>query len=472
MEPDFPLALRLPPRGSRRLTHELRAQLRAAILDERLKSGMHLPSTRMLAATLGISRNSVMAAYESLAGEGYIVTQPGGGTYVADLKRGGRLSAATRRSPPAPRASTAAPACDFRLGVPDQGLLDWGSWRRLSSRALRQLARQSAVYPPSNGQPALRLAIARHVSLARAVACDADGLLVTSGAQQAFDLVARHLVTAGETVVAVEDPGYPVAWAAFRAAGATLAPVRVDAEGLVVEELPREARVIYVTPAHQFPLGVVLSARRRAALLEFARTHRALVVEDDYDGEFRYDGFPHDALKTIDRNDCVFFVGTFSKSLFPSLRLGYVVPPLRSLPALVELKRSTDGHCNLAAQDTLAAFICEGHLARHMRRVRKRYAARRQRLIDALDGPLAPWLERVPGTSGLHVSARLRLRTDVRALVDAARAAGVGVYPIDEYRFGARGAQVLLFGYGAVEDATIRAGLLGLRRVLAQRLPV
>jgi GntR family transcriptional regulator/MocR family aminotransferase len=465
MEPDFALALDLPPPGSRRLTHELRAQLRTAIVHGRLKAGLRLPSTRALAATLGVSRNTVMAAYESLAGEGYVVTRPAGATHVAALARGGRARAA-RGTPVVPAAPARAPACDFRLGAPDQALLDWEAWRRLSSRALRRLARHSAVYPPSNGQPALRHAIAQHVSFARAVSCDADGLVVTSGAQQAFDLIARHLVTRGRTVVAVEDPGYPPAWAAFRAAGATLVPVRVDAEGLVVDELPREARIVYVTPAHQFPLGVVLSPRRRAALLDFARTHRAVVVEDDYDGEFRYDGRPHDALKTLDRSDCVFFVGTFSKSLFPSLRLGYVVPPLRSLSALAELKRLADGHCNLAAQETLAAFIDEGHLARHVRRMRNHYGVRRERLIEALDGPLAPWLERLPGTSGLHLAARLRLRTGVGGLVDAARYAGVGVYPLDEYRFGARGARALLFGYGVVDEAQIGPGLSRLRRVL------
>jgi GntR family transcriptional regulator / MocR family aminotransferase len=470
MEPDLALALRLPPPGSRRLTHELRGQLRTAIVDGRLKGGVRLPSTRTLAAALGISRNSVMAAYRSLVDEGYIATRPAGGTHVADVARGGRVPAARR--PVAPAAPAPAPACDFRLGVPDQRALDWATWRRLSSRALRRLARESAVYPPPNGQPALRQAIAQHLSFARAVSCDAGDVVVTSGAQQAFDLIARHVVTPGKTVVAVEDPGYPPAWAAFRAAGATLVPVRVDGEGLIVDEVPREARIVYVTPAHQFPLGAALSARRRAALLEFARAQRAFVVEDDYDGEFRYDGHPHDALKTIDRSDCVFLVGTFSKSLFPSLRLGYVVPPLRSLAALVELKRHADGHCNVAAQETLAAFAQEGHLAGHVRRVRKRYAARRRQLIEALEGPLAPWLERLPGTSGLHVAARLRMRTDVMALVDAARAAGVGVYPLHEYRFGARGAQALLFGYGAVDEAAMGAGLARLRRVLAERLPL
>jgi GntR family transcriptional regulator/MocR family aminotransferase len=463
------LALRLPPAGSRRMAHELRAQLRAAIVDGRLKSGVRLPSTRGLAATLGISRNAVIAAYQSLVGEGYIVTRAAGATHVADLARGGRAPAARRLPLPAP-APVAAPTCDFRLGVPDQRALDWGTWRRLAAGALRQLARASAAYPPSNGQPALRQAIARHVSVARAVSCDADDVLVTSGAQQAFDLIARHVVVPGRTVVAVENPGYPPAWAAFRAAGATLVPVRVDGEGLVVDELPQQARIVYVTPAHQFPLGAPLSGRRRAALIEFARAHRAVVVEDDYDGEFRYDGHPHDALKTIDRSDCVFFVGTFSKSLFPTLRLGYVVPPQRSLAALVELKRHTDGHCSLAAQETLATFIAQGHLARHVRRMRKRYAARRQLLIDALEGPLAPWLERLPGTSGLHVAARLRLRSDAIALAGAAREAGVGVYPLGEYRFATqRTPQALLFGYGAVDDAAVGAGLARLRRVLATK---
>ncbi|HEY2928837.1 PLP-dependent aminotransferase family protein, partial [Piscinibacter sp.] len=406
--------------------------------------------------------------------------RPGGGSFVSDVARPASRSVAARRDVARePRgaiggrasAPTARdPARDFRLGVPDVSALDWAVWRRLSARALRAFARQPAGYAAAQGQPALREGIAHHVSFARAVSCGSDDVLVTAGAQQAFDLVARTLVKPGRTVVAVEAPGYPPARAAFAAAGATVVPVRVDAEGLVVDELPPQARIVYVTPAHQFPLGCVLSARRRAALIDFACAHRAAIVEDDYDGEFRFDGRPHDALKTIDRSEAVFFVGTFSKSLFPGLRLGYVVPPPWALEALIERKRQADSHCNVPAQDTLAAFIEQGHLARHVRRMRRVYASRRSLLQAALQTPeLARWLEPVAGTSGLHLAALARSRRDVDALVADARRASVGVYSLDEYRHGLRAPHGLLFGYGAIGDAAIEDGMQRLRRVLRQR---
>jgi GntR family transcriptional regulator/MocR family aminotransferase len=351
--------------------------------------------------------------------------------------------------------------------VPDAGTLDWTTWRRLSARALRRLAGRAAAYASEQGQPALRAAIARHVSFARALSCDADDIVVVAGAQQGFDLIARALVKPASTVVAMEDPGYPPARAAFAAAGAKVVPVRVDAEGIVVDELPPQARIVYVTPAHQFPLGCVLSARRRAALLDFARSHKAAIVEDDYDGEFRYDGRPHDALKTIDRWDAVFFVGTFSKCLFPGLRLGYVVPPPWALGPLVQLKRLVDWHCNVPAQDTLADFIGQGHLARHVRRMRGIYAERRNLLIEALREPeLERRLDLVPGTSGLHLAALARQGLDIDAIIDHARRAGIGIYSIDEYRCGAASPRGLLFGYGAIESAAMKNGLGALRRLL------
>ena len=479
MEPLLELDILLPPHGSRQLLQRLHTQLRAAIVDGRLKPGLRLPSTRAFAQTLHVSRNTVIAAYDLLTGQGYVLTRPGGGTFVSDVAPASR-GAAARRGPV--RGSGAAgggrasaqpprdPICDFRLGVPDASAIDWPTWRRLSARALRAFARQPARYAAAQGQPALREAIADHVSFARAVSCGADDVLVTAGAQQAFDLVARVLVKPGVTVVAVEDPGYPPARAAFAAAGATVVPVRVDVEGLVVSELPTQARIVYVTPAHQFPLGCVLSAQRRATLLDFARTHRAAIVEDDYDGEFRFDGRPHDALKTIDRSEAVFFVGTFSKSLFPSLRLGYVVPPPWALDALIERKRQADSHCNVPAQDTLAAFIEQGHLARHVRRMRRVYASRRTLLQEALQTPeFARWLEPMAATSGLHLAALARSRADVDALLAAARQASVGVYTLDEYRYGERSPRGLLFGYGAIDDAAIQDGLQRLQRLLRRR---
>jgi len=263
MDPVFEFPILLPPRDSRGLLRALHAQLRAAILDGRLKPGLRLPSTRRVAVAYGISRNTAVAAFDLLLSEGYLVTRRGSGAYVADAlpqpvrrkvppadaANDRRLNAFWRKPPAAFGDASAAPLRhDFRIGVPDVTRFPFDIWRRLSARALRALSRRRAAYAEPQGQPRLREAIARHVSFARAVACGSDDVIVTAGAQQAFDLIARILVTPGRTVVAIENPGYPPLRAAFAAAGAKLAPVRVDAQGLVVERLPHEARVVCVTP--------------------------------------------------------------------------------------------------------------------------------------------------------------------------------------------------------------------------------
>src|SRR6185436_17297532 len=214
---------------------------------------------------------------------------------------------------------------------------------------------------------------ARHVSFARAVACDPDDVTVTAGAQQAFDLLARILVVPKRTVVALENPGYPPLRAAFAAAGARIAAVPVDEQGLIVERLPAQAKIVCVTPSHQFPLGAVMSASRRAALLEFAQRQGAVVIEDDYDGEFRFTDRPLDALQTLDRTESVFYVGTFSKSLLPALRLGYIVAPSWARAALVAAKATMDGYCGPHTQNTVAALVRGGFLSSYVRKMHRVY---------------------------------------------------------------------------------------------------
>jgi GntR family transcriptional regulator/MocR family aminotransferase len=478
MDPVFAFPLTLPPTGSRRLLRALHEQLRGAILDGRLKPGLRLPATRALAAAFGISRNTAVAAYDLLVGEGYVEARAGSGIYVAavmpqrarrtaktDPTHERRLAPFWRDPPPTPRGPPPPVAqLRFELGVPDPRRFPFDVWRRLAARALRASSRGPASYADAQGQPALRDAIARHVSFARAVSCGGDDIVVTAGAQQAFDLVARILVTPGRTVVAMENPGYPPARAAFAAAGATIVPVRVDAEGLVVDEIPANARIVYVTPSHQFPLGVALSTRRRTALLEFAQRSGAVVVEDDYDGEFRYGERPLDALQTLDRDDGVFYIGTFSKSLFPSLRLGFVVAPVWARPALVAAKRCVDWHCATHAQDTLAAFIAEGHLARHVRRMQQTYAQRRRELLAGLE-PLAPRLTVLPSSAGLHLSALVR---NAAAVAQAAAERGVGVRALAAFHVGKGAPSGLVFGYGTIEEARIGGALAVLGEVLAR----
>ena len=481
MEPILELSVTLPPRGSRERLRALHRQLRAAIVGGRLRPGLRLPPTRTLAAAYGVARNTVVATYDLLLSEGYLATRRGAGTYVADAlpqaparKPAGSEAIADRRlnhfwleaAAGRDTASRTPPRYDFSVGVPDQALFPSDVWRRLSARALRALSKSPAAYAEAQGRSALREAIAKHVSFTRAVACRADDVVVTAGAQQAFDLLARVLVTARRTVVAVENPGYPPMRAAFAAAGARLAAVPVDEEGLVVAHIPPQAHVICVTPSHQFPLGMVMSARRRAALLEFAQARGAVVIEDDYDSEFRFGGRPLDALQTLDRAESVFYVGTFSKSLFPAIRLGFVVAPPWALRALVAAKRYADWHCPVVAQDTLAAFITEGHLARHVRKVRSVYGERRQLLLDGLQRDFSRWLQPIPAAAGLHLAATGAAGLD--AIVERARQAGAGVDSLRPYYLGKPTQRGLVFGYGAIDGDAIVEGLSELRRLFSR----
>jgi len=479
MEPLFELPIRLPTRGSHRILQALHQQLRAAIVDGRLRPGLRLPSTRALAATYSISRNTAVAAYDLLLSEGYVSMRQGSGCYIAQaLSRPAKGRARTDKSaadrrlssfwrgrrarrPPAPAESL---PYSFRCGVPDTGLFPYDIWRRLSNRALRSLSKFEASRDPQ-GLPALRAAIAKHVSVSRAVACRPEDVLVTSGAQQAFDLLARVLVTGRHTTVAVENPSYPPMRAVFQAAGAKLLPIPVDNDGMLVDQLTSQARVVCVTPSHQFPLGSAMSMTRRMALLEFARKNDAVVIEDDYDCEFRFDGRPLDALQTIDRHESVFYVGTFSKSMFPQIRLGFIVAPPWALEALIAAKQDSDLLSPFLNQHALAAFIAEGHLARHIRKMRSIYGQRRRRLLDGLQQDFSRWLSPVPSFAGLHVAALLRNPEDAEEVVKRAGDHGVGLGSVGRYCLGRPDTQGLVFGYGVIAEQAIVGGLSELRRV-------
>jgi GntR family transcriptional regulator/MocR family aminotransferase len=360
---------------------------------------------------------------------------------------------------------------NFHLGVPDTTHFPMEVWRRLSARALRAFAKKPFAHDEPYGRPALRAAIARYVSFARSVACSAEDITVTAGAQQAFDLLGRILVTPGRTVVAVENPGYTRVRTTFAAAGAKIIGVPVDEEGLVVERLPANVNVVCVTPSHQFPLGVPMSARRRASLLEYAHSRGAVIIEDDYDAEFRFGGRPLDALQTLDRAESVFYVGTFSKSLFPALRLGFTVAPGWAQRALGAAKHYADWSCSPLGQETLAAFINEGHLARHVRRMRRLYGKRRGLLLEGLQSELSSWLEPIPNAAGLHLTAFTKGSLDGERLAAEAREREVGVVSLDRFGFGKRSRSGLVLGYGAVDESSIVGGIARLRRACERLAP-
>ena len=400
----FAFPIELDVRPGRGATDSLHGQLREAILEGRLATGFRLPATRDLAAMIGTARATVVTAYDMLVAEGYVQTRRGDGTFVQAVRRETPPAAAARADPP--RLATAAPRHDLRLGSPDVTGFPFDVWRRLESRGWRAAGRGAYDAIDPAGLASLRSAIVGHASYARAVSCSPDDVVVTAGAQQAFDLLARTLAGPA-TIVAVEDPGYTPMRHAFAAAGARIVGVPVDDEGIIVERIPAGSKVVCVTPSHQFPLGVTLSAARRAALLDWARRHGAHIVEDDYDCEYRYDARPLDALQTL-APALVCYVGTFSKTMFPALRIGYaVVPPALRGPMLA-LRMASDGGGSPAPQQALAAFIGEGHLHRHIRRMRRRYAARRDALIAGLSERLGERIAILPSTAGLHFSFALR----------------------------------------------------------------
>ena len=378
MNPLFEIDIKRPRKGARDSARSIYQQLASAIRDGRLSAGSRLPSTRSSAILFGVSRNTAAEVYQRLLDEGLAVARRGSGTFVTD--RAPRVSRPASRRKPAPvdllnpfwsradvtralgfwrdgpqlppEGAPRGPVIDFRPALIDSRHFPFDVLRSTSSKALRALGRKPARFKSAQGNQgnyALRDAIRRHVSVTRAVACQTDDVLVTSGAQQAFDLLARVLVKPGETVVAFEDPGYPPMRVPFAAAGAKLMPVGVDDEGIRVDLIPPEARIICVCPSHQFPLGMTMTPRRRQALLELARRRGAVIVEDDYDGEFRYEGSPVAALYGLDASDVVFYVGTFSKCMLPALRLGFLIAPRWALGALVVAKNSLDWHCSTPA---------------------------------------------------------------------------------------------------------------------------
>ncbi|AOI95348.1 MocR-like pyridoxine biosynthesis transcription factor PdxR [Burkholderia sp. LA-2-3-30-S1-D2] len=473
--------------GRHDLTGQIFRQLRTAIVDGRLEGGARLPSTRDLAKQLGVSRKTTLDAFERLVAEGFLNTRAGDGTFVADgLARVPHAAASTpslvEATPPVHAVDARAlwndlpdalampapqdtPAFDFRGGVTDKTLFPFDAWRRCLHHALRQQARGPGQYHDPAGDPQLRGAIARYVAFSRAVACGWDDVLVTQGAQQALDLIARVVVRPGD-VVAVENPGYPPARAAFASLGATVIGVPVDAHGLIVERLPDDARLVYVTPSHQFPLGMPMTLDRRVALLEWALRRRAVIIEDDYDGEFRFEGRPVESLKSLDRTGLVAYVGTFSKTIFPELRIGYAIPPRALRGALAKAKQIVDWHTCTLTQAALARFMHEGDFARHLRRVQKHYDARRKMLLAHLRGSLAPWFDPIVPTAGIHLAAHLKPGLDEAALVRAAREHDIGLYGIAAFHVGSAARAGLLFGYGGIDALRIDTALAKLAALL------
>ena len=445
-------------------------QLRDAVLDGRLRAGERLPPTRELARRLAVSRNTVAVAYDRLTADGFLAGRVGAGTYVcaelpapkprqAPSAKGPQAKAVWRSLPPAVAAAPHAPEYDFRVGIPDAALFPLETWRRLLARELRDAA-GFAHYADPGGHPGLRAAIARHVGVSRSVRAGADDVLVTQGAQQALDLLCRVLLEPGDRV-AVEEPGYRLAKLLFTSHGAEVVGVPVDGEGLDVAALPPRTKLVYVTPSHQFPLGTPMSLARRTALLAWAGRADAVVVEDDYDSEFRFSDRPLEPLQSLDRGGRVAYVGSFSKTLLPMLRLGFLIAPASLRDALRHARQLSDWHGDLPAQAALARFVDEGLFARHIRRATKVYAERHERITATLERVFPGRLEPVPSAAGLHLCALAE--EDVDPIATRAAAAGVAVQTLSDL-CGGFPAPGLVLGYGSIPVERIDDGLAALDR--------
>lgn len=444
---DLDLPVLLDRSSGRSLQQQLADALRTAALDGHLPAGMRLPSTRRLASQLAIARVTAVAAYEQLSGEGYLEAGHGSGTFIAP-------GIGTRRVPepcevPPPVITASNVLVDLRPGRPDTRRLIDPAWRAAWRAATGGAVASSE--PPTQGLPELRMQIAEHLRVARGIAADPDDVFVAAGTSEALALIVHALGLRGRGV-AVEDPGYPAAQRLLNRFGCVLYPVPVDAGGLRVDDLSRArtpAAAVLVTPSHQYPLGATLGIERRQSLLEYARRHRAIVIEDDYDSEFRYGAAPLPALATLDPQ-IVIHAGTFSKTVTPWLRLGFVLAPPQLRPALREVRADMPAPVSGFDQQALASYMATGALHRHIARSRRDYHHRRAHLHRLLDA--APALTSTDSRAGLHTVIRLPPGTDVPHLLDRLLERDIALSNLTDYLVDATSPYpALVLGFG---DAT------------------
>jgi len=477
--PSTSLFIRLDPRARGALQRQVYSGIQRAILDGVVGPGARLPSSRALADDLGISRTTTLLAVQQLQEEGYLSARRGSGMFVADelpddlLKRRASRPRPRVTHPPLSRRGAAlvaapqgaqrlaGPPRAFRIGTPGVDLFPVSLWWQLASRRMRSVTALQLDYGEPAGLRALRVAIAEHVEAARGTRCEADQVVVVAGAQQGLDLILRLLLDPGDRVW-MEEPGYPGARSALVGAGARIVPVRVDGDGLDVEAGTRragDARLVYVTPSHQYPLGVPMSLPRRLALLRWASAARGWIVEDDYDSEFRYGARPVPCLHGLDVDGRVIYVGSFSKTLFPALRLGFLIVPPDLQPGVVAARAVADQHPPVLDQAMLADFIVEGHFARHVRRMRVAYRERLEALEAAATRFCRGAITLRPTRTGLHAIADLD-GADARIVSREAAQRGVEATPLSAYYAGRdTPVDALVLGFAAVRPEAITRGM-------------
>jgi len=478
-----------PLSGKGPLYRQIYSAIREAIISGELPSGTLLPATRELVQVLHISRTTILNAYAELVAEGYATGRVGSGTYVSGhfpgrMSQGRTLLAGKPSSRFGPqrnsfrRASVPAKItpisiapvnlarkslfCDFQCGHLSREDFPFRVWYRLIAKyAATDFNQHSAP----EGNLSFREAIAAHLVGSRGVTCDANQIIALNGTQQGLDLAARLLLNSNDTV-AIEEGHYSGAREVFRAAGARLLPIPLDGDGICVRNLAAcsvrtRIRLVYVTPSHQMPTGAIMSMERRAQLLEWATRNDALILEDDYDSEYRYDGLPLQSLQGMSQGQRVIYVGSFSRSISPAIRMGYLVAPSLLAEKFRKAKWLTDRHSPLLIQQALAEFIGEGHFERYLRRARGRNCRRRAALLDAFTKYFGDSVEILGSDAGVHVLVRFRDASslDIPLLISRVAAVGVGVYPVTSYFIKPTQRCELLLGYGALGEELIRGGI-------------
>jgi len=463
---------------------QIYTQLRQAILQGVLPPGSRLPPTRRLAHQCGVARLTVTEAYSQLKAEGFITSRQGSGTYVSDslpatahiprhllpetqtpLSAWGERVMSTK--PRVERPLSPRPPIDFGFGRAFHHIFPYDIWRKLLDRYLSTDDAMLSRYGSVAGFDPLREALAHYLGRLRGVVCRPDQVVIVSGAQQALDILARLLLEAGDEVL-METPGYVDAYAVFQAFGAQVAYLPVDNAGFPVESIPADsrARLLFVTPSNQFPKGGTMPLARRMALLQWAQNHGAFIVEDDYDGELRYDGRPLSALQGLDKNGRVIYLGTFSKVLFPALRLGYVVLPPELTEPFIQAKRLVDRGAPTLTQAAVSDFINESHFERHLRHLRAAYGKRREILVQALETYLPDIVQYSSTPAGLHVMLFLPPQVEETAVIHKAAQAGVGVYAGARYHLQQPAPPSILLGFSGLSEEDIEEGVRRLAGVL------
>lgn len=475
------------------LYRQIYEAIRRAILSGKLISGTRLPASRVLAQQLSVSRITVVNAFEQLLAEGYLEGKVGAGTFVASkipedllqisqaegknkstqiLPKAIKLSAFAERlnetNSKISRFQSSSISAPFKNGLTAVSEFPFDIWEKIAVRVYRQSRYKILGYGEAAGYCPLREAVAAHFAATRGVHCDIEQIFITNGAQQALDLIGRILLETGDKVW-IEDPCYQEAYAVFRSNGAQIIPVAVDAEGFDLAQATQQsgaAKLVYITPSHQYPIGVTMSLARRLSLLEWARKNNSWIIEDDYNSEFRYAGRPLASLQNLDNFGRVIYVGTFSKTIFPALRLGCVIVPKNLIEIFTAARSLSDCHSPIFEQAILAEFIAEGHFARHLRRMRTLYEKRQNILVEEAEKNLGGLLKVSKVHSGMHLIGWLAKGLDEIEVAEKAFENGLNLTPLSSYGIENNLPSGIILGYTGFDEKQIRQGIRKLKRVL------